>query len=230
MKLHELGNNIKNIIDLNLNYILNLRSEKDIKSDNSYVTKGDYFINKLLKQYLQNIFCDHIYISEEDFVNKDQWNKKKSYIFVDPIDGTENFVSGLKEWGIGISIYNLGRHYFSLIYLPELNEIHYTGCKIEKFNSRIVGLSSSLTTMELHQYPKNNKEVRIMGCAMYNIYNLMRGSFSYFENIKGVNCWDILPGLNLSLETGCKVFVDNQKYSGELLFPNKKYKIRLTSH
>ena len=64
---------------------------------------------------------------------------------------------------------------------------------------------------------------------MYNLYNVARGSFKYFENIKGVNCWDILPGLNLCLESGCKIFVDEILYQGEILFPNKKYKIRLTS-
>ncbi len=223
-----LASNIKNIIDNNLGTILNHRNQIKLKEDKSYVTKGDILINQLLKKYLLSIFTDFIYISEEDYKIESNWDLDKSYIFVDPIDGTENFVSGLKEWGTGISIYYKGNHYFSLIYLPELNEIHFSKAKIKKFNSRIAGLSSSISSNDLINYPVKN-EIRITGCAMYNLYNVARGSFKYFENIKGVNCWDILPGLNLCLESGCKIFVDEILYQGEILFPNKKYKIRLTS-
>lgn len=229
MNLKNLGNELKDIIDSNLKIILRSRTHIEIKKDKSYVSNGDLYINKKLKEYFKNNFKDFIYISEEDYENKKNWDRGKSYIFVDPIDGTENFVSGLKEWGVGISIYKKGNHFFSFIYLPELNEIHFTKAKIKKFKSRITGLSSSLSTKDLINYPKKN-EVRIMGCSMYNIFNIIRGSFKYFENLKGVNCWDILPGINLCLEAGCKVYLDDKLYKGEILFPDKKYKLKLISN
>tara|TARA_X000000950_G_C13809360_1_gene616949 strand:+ start:121 stop:819 length:699 start_codon:yes stop_codon:yes gene_type:complete len=227
MNYHKLAKEIKIIIDENLDQILELRSEKNLKKDNSYVSDGDILMNDLLKEYLLSLFNNHIYISEEDYIEKKNWKNTDSYIFVDPIDGTENFVSGLKEWGVGISIFNKGEHYFSLIYMPEMNDFHYTGASIKKYNSRINGLSSSISLNELSRYQTNKNEIRIMGCSMYNIFNLIKGSFNSYENIKGVNCWDILPGINLALESGCRVFVDNIEYKGQLLFPLKKYKVKL---
>lgn len=227
MKNKNLALNIKNLIDDNLDRVLDLRSEKKIKKDNSFVTKGDLLLSEVLKKFFKSMLKDFIYVSEEDYLNINKWNSSKYYIFVDPIDGTENFVSGLKEWGVGISIYQDVNHDFSFIYLPELRECHYTGATIKKFTSRINGLSSSLSISELKQYPNYKDEIRIMGCSMYNLYNVIRGSFNVFENVKGVNCWDILPGINLALEAGCKVYVDETQYNGEILFPDKKYKIKI---
>jgi myo-inositol-1(or 4)-monophosphatase len=64
---------------------------------------------------------------------------------------------------------------------------------------------------------------------MYNTLSAVRGSFLKFENVKGVNCWDILPGLNLALEHKCLVSVDNKPYEGQMLFPTKKYKICISN-
>jgi myo-inositol-1(or 4)-monophosphatase len=50
--------------------------------------------------------------------------------------------------------------------------------------------------------PKKNIEFRIFGCSMYNMLSAVKGSFRSFENVNGVSCWDILPGLNLALEHG----------------------------
>ena len=61
-----------------------------------------------------------------------------------------------------------------------------------------MGLSSSLKPNDLSMYDGLDKEIRIIGCAMYNILSSVRGSFCQFENVKGVNCWDILPGINLA--------------------------------
>lgn len=229
MKNKNLAQNIKNLIDNNLDRVLDLRTKKKIKKDNSFVTKGDLLLSEVLKKFFKSTLEDFVYVSEEDYLNRNKWNRSKSYIFVDPIDGTENFVSGLKEWGVGISIYHNENHDFSFIYLPELRDYHYTGATIQKFTSRINGISSSLSISELKEYPDNGDEIRIMGCSMYNIYNVIRGSFNVFENVKGVNCWDILPGINLALEAGCEVYVDGNQYNGEILFPDKKYKIRIVN-
>jgi myo-inositol-1(or 4)-monophosphatase len=77
--------------------------------------------------------------------------------------------------------------------------------------------------------PIGDFEFRIIGCSMYNTLSAVRGSFVEFKNVKAVNCWDILPGLNLALEHGCGVWVDEQPYQGEILFPVKKYKIRISN-
>ena len=109
-----------------------------------------------------------------------------------------------------------------MLLLPELDCVLKTGDKVEKFESRIAGISSSLTKMEILNL-EPGFEYRIIGCCVYNMYNVIIGAYNTFENPKGAKVWDIIPGLNLALENGLTVTVNNKKYNGELLEPTKKY-------
>jgi myo-inositol-1(or 4)-monophosphatase len=225
--------NCYEIVDLirrSLPEVISLRGNIHQKEDGSYVSEGDLLVQSIVFKYLESNLPQHDLVSEElaPFAGA-IWNDKGSYVVLDPIDGTENFISGLREWGVGISIYTDGLHQESCIYLPELNDVQITGMPMQKFTSRIYGLSSSLTKSDLQMLPDNGFEFRIIGCSMYNTLAAVRGAFAVFENVKGVNCWDVLPGLNLALEHGCKVTVDDQNYNGELLFPVRKYKIRISN-
>lgn len=73
----------------------------------------------------------------------------------------------------------------------------------------------------------NPGEYRIFGCAVYNIYNVIRGSFKRFINPKGAYVWDILPGTMLAFEQGCRVLVDDAPYNGTYLDPSRKYRITI---
>ena len=147
-------------------------------------------------------------------------------VMLDPIDGTENFTSGLVEWGVGISLYCKGVHSCSMILLPELSRSLMTGDTFEPFESRIHGVSSSLKLEDLG-FLEEGFEYRMMGCSMYNMYNVIRGSYAVFENVKGVNTWDILPGINIAIEHGCNVKVDGEVYDGRFLPPIKKYRVKI---
>ena len=216
------------LLNNKLEDILELRDKFILKQDKSYVSEGDLLVDKIVYDYYSNNYPDHEIISEEvAFSSNKKWDKQGNYIIVDPIDGTENFVSGLREWGVGICIYTNGKHEASCIYLPELNEVVISGQPLKKFKSRIVGLSSSLNSEDLIQLPKEGFEYRIIGCSMYNMLAAIKGSFVRFENVKGVNCWDILPGLNLALEHGLTCYVDDKPYNGEILFPTQKYRIKI---
>ncbi len=212
-----------------LSIIQNLRSNYFMKIDNSYVSEGDIYLQKIIFDYLEVMMPNHTLISEESYEEESlKENQNDSYVILDPIDGTENFISGLREWGIGISIYTAGKHASSMMYLPELDEFIMTGMEIRKYKSRIKGLSSSLQNEDLLKLDKSF-EYRIIGCSMYNMLSVIKGSFNSFENLKGVNSWDILPGINLALEHGRYVEVDGVKYNGELLLPTKKYKVFISS-
>ena len=227
MTFKKFSYDLKNSIDENLFKIINLRDKYYAKSDKSFVSESDFFVSNLIKFLCSSFYPDHVFVSEEDFDESCVWDYNGSYIFVDPIDGTENFISGLKEWGIGVSIYSGGVHQGSIIYLPELSEWYCTGMSPRTYNSRIVGFSSGLSVSDVLLQRSINLEARITGCSMYNLYNAARGSFREYENLKGVNCWDILPGLNMSLELGRDCIVNGNPYKGELLFPNSKYKVQV---
>lgn len=218
---------IRNIIKNNLIEILSLRYTGTLKSDNTFVSKGDLLCESLVFDFLKNNLTNYIVISEESENDISYINDVEYVITVDPIDGTENFVSGLKEWGIGISIYRNGKHYQSMIAIPELDLYLCTGDKLNRvLNSRICGLSSYMTPRDFDKLG-SEYEYRIMGCCMYNMYNVIHGSYARFQHLKGCYSWDILPGLNLALEHGLKVEVENKPYRGEFLQPGVKYKFNI---
>lgn len=213
----------KDLIDLNISNILSLRNSFIKKPDNSYVSEGDLLVQKLLIDLASQELPNFSIISEELKISSD--TDYDNVIVIDPIDGTENFVSGFREWGVGISVYKNGLHHESIIMLPELNEYLISGQPLSRFKSRIVGLSSSISTNDMHGINVHDREIRIIGCAMYNLLNAIKGSFYYFVNVKGVNCWDLLPGINLAIEHNVPVYIDGKQYEGELLRPTKKYTV-----
>lgn len=215
------------IIREHLDKVLLLRTQKEKKEDDSFVSKGDLLMDHLVAQFVANNYTNYTLISEETHKNQVvDLDASEFIIVVDPIDGTENFVSGLREWGVGISVYQNKRHLESLIALPELDEYILTGDSLERFESRIAGLSSSLTREHLMEL-EVGYEYRIIGCCMYNMVQVVKGSFATFQNPKGANSWDILPGLNLALENNLEVIVENKKYNGEFLQPSQKYRFSI---
>lgn len=215
---------IYDVVMQHLHQIVALRSTGRLKPDNTFVSDGDLLCQKLIFDYLKNNLDNYIVFSEESENDITLIDDDKYIITIDPIDGTENFVSGLKEWGVGISIYKGQSHYQSMIALPELNICLCTGDKIERIqNSRICGLSSYMTAEDFAALEKG-MEYRIMGCCMYNMYNVIRGSYKMFQHLKGCYSWDILPGLNLAKDLGLLVEIDGKPYCGELLEPNVKFR------
>ena len=100
---------------------------------------------------------------------------------------------------------------------------------MEKFESRISGLSSNLTFSDI-QSLSSDYEYRITGSfCVFNMLNVIKGSFKSFENQKGANSWDILAGLNLALEHELNVLVNGEDYNGQFLSPDKKYSFKISN-
>jgi myo-inositol-1(or 4)-monophosphatase len=196
-----------------------------MKADLSFVTEGDMLINRIIEASAKEAGSDIIVVSEEH-LNHEVQDTRGSIVVVDPIDGTENFTSGLPMWGISVSCFHDGIHCGSLLGCPEMNMWLKSGDSITRFFSRIRGLSSSLNKHELIEATQGH-EYRILGCCVYNMMNVIRGSFLSFENPKGAHSWDILGGLNLALEHNLEVIVNDKKYTGEYLQANQKYRFRI---
>jgi myo-inositol-1(or 4)-monophosphatase len=111
-----------------------------------------------------------------------------------------------------------------MLAMPELGERLITGDKLPKIHSRITGFSSSFCD-EIAVGIRDSTEYRVTGCAVYNLFNVIRGSFCRFVNPKGAYIWDLLPGLMLALEHGCEVLLDEKPYYGEFLDPTRKYRV-----
>ncbi|MBL6444759.1 inositol monophosphatase [Fulvivirga sp. 29W222] len=216
---------LKLVVRSNLKEVLRLRNKRMSKEDKSFVTEGDLLINKWVKEIFEKNIQQYHFVSEETDSHMET-EAEGVTIVLDPIDGTENFTSGLPEWGISLSCYNDGVHCASMLACPEMDIWICSGDVVEKNYSRIRGLSSSLSMDELIKATQGH-EYRILGCCVYNMINVIRGSYLSFENPKGANSWDILAGLNLALENDLIVMVNGKHYNGEYLQPNRKYKFKV---
>ncbi len=215
------------IIKNNLNEIKKLKSTFYKKSDGSHVSEGDLLIQKLLQDEISTNFDKYFLISEEND-HIDKWEDYNDFIVLDPIDGTENFISGMMEWGVGISVFENKKHQESVILLPDMNLQIMSGDKIIKNKSRIVGMSTRHFKKGLEPCDKNF-DYRALGCSMINMYYVLTGSFNHYVDPIGGFVWDILPGLNLALENEMDVYVDDKLYNGEFLSPEKRYKIKISN-
>lgn len=227
LTLEETRKLMQDLIELiykNLDKIQSTRYEITLKPDGSPVTASDLFIEKLIQAHLTNKIPNITFVGEESFTDNSGVLHEGYYALLDPIDGTENFCSGLKEWGVSFTLWYGSIHLGSLLFLPELGEHLMTGDKIIPIKSRIRGFSSSICP-EIIDGIAETRESRLMGCAVYNLYNVIRGSFNRFTNPLGAYSWDLLPGLMLALEHDCKITLEGKKYNGEFLAAGKKYRI-----
>jgi myo-inositol-1(or 4)-monophosphatase len=218
---------VKSLVSNNLQRIVELRTDIFYKMDGSPVTAADFFVQNMICEFLSGVLSKPQFISEESF----DFNFKSPdgyVVILYPIDGTENFCSGLKEWGISLGIWKDGVHCASMLYMPEMEELIISGDSFNKLNSRITGFSSSLHD-EILKGIKFSNQFRVTGCATYNIMNVIRGSFTRFVNPKGVYVWDFLPGLMLALENNCLVEVNGEVFDGRFLDPTKRYCIDISN-
>jgi myo-inositol-1(or 4)-monophosphatase len=194
------------------------------KADGSPVTEADIFLEKSLAAWLGERLPGLCLIGEESYcagapAPRDGW-----IAVLDPVDGTENFCSGLKEWGVSLSLWHGREHAGSLLMLPELGDWMASGEPILRVRSRIRGYSSSVHP-EIVAGISEGGEARIFGCAVYNMFNVTRGALARFVNPKGAYAWDLLAGLMLAREHGCEILLDGQAYDGSFLEPDRRYRV-----
>lgn len=204
-----------------------LRNDPSSKPDGSYVTAGDLLVQEILIEQAHRLLPDALIVSEELTFSRESLSPEDAVIVIDPIDGTENFTSGLPEWGVSVSCYKSGVHRASLLLCPEMGQSLASGrALLRKGKSRIRALSSALSKEDLVRMTSGH-EYRIMGCCVYNMLNVIRGAFQSFENPKGAHSWDILAGLNLALEHELCVTVNDEPYQGEYLPPDGRYRFKV---
>jgi myo-inositol-1(or 4)-monophosphatase len=207
--------------------VLKLRATRTLKADGSYVTGGDLLVQQTLLHLIRRYMPAARVISEEQATaDSGQEEAKGTVVVVDPIDGTENFTSGLPEWGVSVAVYDSGRPAGFLLGCPEMGIWLKNGDRPTRYQSRIRGLSSSLSRADLIAATEGF-EYRVTGCCVYNMINVIRGSFVSFENPKGARSWDILAGINLALEQGLQVMVEGQLYRGEYLSSHRRYRFKV---
>lgn len=214
---------VRALIADSLPELLARRHDVEWKPDGSPVTAADRLLEERIHQWLAARLPGLTLVGEESFaggpVPQTGW-----IAVLDPIDGTENFCSGLKEWGVALSLWEGRTHRGSLLMLPELGDHLATGQTIPWLRSRITGFSSSFSPAIAEGLAEAG-EGRILGCAVYNLFNVARGALARFVNPKGAYAWDLLAGVILAREQGCDILIDGEAYDGSFLEPDRRYRV-----
>lgn len=194
--------------------VVDLVTEYDVKTE-------DYIIEQL-KKY----FPDFTLVGEESHHGGYTYNKA---IYIDPIDGTTNFVHGIPHLAISIGMWENGEPTHAVVYNPILNEMFWAVkgegayCNGEKLSvSSQEKLQSALIATGF-PYAKVNagveylwvvacitnllphiQDIRRLGAAAIDLCYLAQGKVEAFYEID-LKPWDVAAGILIVQEAGGKV-------------------------
>ncbi len=177
------------------------------KADGSPVTSADLDYQAGFMMSVQKYFGDDVeFICEElESIQPDSDIK----CFIDPIDGTENFMAGLPIWGCSISLWDVNEPIYSIIIFPDLKFYQSSLHRIErKFRSELVGLPSRILGVDVSEIFGEGGS-RILGSLVYNCSCVFSGSLSRYTNPGGAYVWDFAAIVHLARINGYHTYINN---------------------
>lgn len=216
-------------------------TEIELKAKNDYVTEADKRSEMIIIKTIQESFPQHSIIAEESGLHSG--NEWKWYI--DPLDGTKNFIHGLPIFCISIGIEYRGELVATVINAPVLGEIftaekgsgaYCNGKRIKvsdrQFEEAVVATGFPFRGKDLlDKYLLCFREVflkvsgvRRCGSAALDLAYTAKGVFDGFWEMS-LHPWDIAAGVLLIEEAGGKVsdFNGKERYleSGNIIGASK---------
>jgi myo-inositol-1(or 4)-monophosphatase len=221
--------------------------ETQHKGKADLVTEYDVKVENFLLPRLKEIYPEYEIVGEESFKG-DEF--RDSGVFVDPIDGTTNFVHGLPFVGISVGVWKNGEAVEGGVYNPVLDKLYLAqkgggaycnGKKIEV--SKTASLQDALLDTGF-PYTKNSspidlgfvlnsltnllpkaRDIRRYGSASLDLCMVAEGKFDGFYEIN-LKPWDVAAGVAILLEAGGKV----SAYDGEAFGMNDRTIVATNSH
>lgn len=212
------------------------------KDNQSYVSNVDLESEKYIISSIRKKFPDHEIISEE----AGKLNKISDYTwFIDPLDGTHNYISNIPMFGVSIGLAHKGKVILGVINLPYFNELYVAekrkgsflnGKRLKVSNKKDLKKSFILTELVLRYKPEekirvlkklegNVYDIRALGSAVYGYTNLAKGNVEAYMTIYTYS-WDVAAGALIVEEAGGKVTDFNgNKWNpkrGKFISSNKK--------
>lgn len=197
----------------------------DTKADDSPVTEADHMVSELLVKFISEKFPDDVVISEEVSEATTQVSDRVWYI--DPIDGTKDFIQKNGEWSIIVGLAEKGRPVFGVVYQPQADTLYYAKAgsgayrrrgeehkmmKVRKFESLE---KCVMVTSRNHPSPRTTamtdrlgiREKYIHGSVGIKIGHVAEGRADVYVNLAGkANTWDFCgPDVILSEAGGVLV-------------------------
>jgi myo-inositol-1(or 4)-monophosphatase len=192
------------------------------KDDGSLVSEIDKAAQHEILYVLKSVYPAHQFIAEENDRNDFDITKEYTW-YIDPIDGTSNFIHGIDYYAISIAVMKGKTLEHALIYNPSNDEMFMAskggGAFLNNRRMRVANRSkladTVIATSFLHK--KNIGEekdvqmylditqsvlgVRRTGSIALDLANVAAGRFDAFFD-KNLYSWDIAAGILLVREAG----------------------------
>lgn len=214
---------IKEWINEAAEFILNNKDNINVEektSINDLVTNMDKGIEKELVEKIREHYPNDHIVSEEGY-GDDIENLDGTVWFLDPIDGTLNFVTQRENYAVMIAVYEDGIGQQAYVYDVSKDKLYSAikgsgvscnGQLIEKpknlsLDEGVIGVSSVLLVEDKHpivrEIGKASLGTRVIGSAGLESVELVKGNtLAYIAaNLKP---WDVAPGLIFMEELGMK--------------------------
>jgi len=178
-------------------------------SDRTLVTEADRSVNRTLREIL--LRDGEGWLSEEDADNPERLKAHRVWI-VDPLDGTNEFVAGIPEWGISIAMIEDGVAIAGGVCNPAAGEIFlgsketgvtYNG-KLAHASKRshlegaeILASRSETERGEWARFERAHFVIRPMGSVAYKLARVSAGLADATWTLCPKNEWDVAAGVAL---------------------------------
>ncbi len=209
--------------------------ELHFKGTVDLVTQYDVAVEKFVLNELQKHFGDYTLVAEES--HSGEYIHPKT-IYIDPIDGTTNFVHGIPHVALSIGVWEENKPVMGVVYNPILNELFWAvageGAYLNGTRLSVSVQSNLQQSLIATGFPYSKvecgmeyrwvmdtmanllpriRDIRRLGAAALDLCYVAQGKFDgYYE--MDLKPWDVAAGILILLEAG-----------GEVLSINKPYRI-----
>jgi myo-inositol-1(or 4)-monophosphatase len=206
------------------------------KADGSIITAADVAMQKRLKDELGKIWPQYAVLGEEMTENEQRnaMNNEAGYWCIDPLDGTNNYATGMPFFAVSIALIKNNQQILGFIYDPLRDEV-FTAIKGEgaRLNGEILKgtpnkteVKSTIAEIDLKRLPKElaarlvNEEPfssqRNIGSSALDWCWLAAGRFNIYLH-GGQKPWDYAAGNLILHEAGGQ----SVSHDGEPVFRGK---------
>lgn len=191
------------------------------------VTSADKESESRIISFIKDVFPNDIIVSEERNPAKEQAVENKRRWYLDPLDGTVNFIRGLPHWCISLALVDQeNTTVCAVVYDPVMEELfnaikgegawcndkRIEVSKVEDLNRAVAasGFPYSFEDANTNNLTEWNKltpnvlTVRSLGAAAKDICEVAKGRIDIFWE-QGLERWDITAGALICSEAGAKV-------------------------
>jgi len=220
-------------------------SDVEIKSVASLVTYVDKTAEVYIVSALKKLIPGSGFVAEEGTASR----KNERFVwFVDPLDGTTNFIHGISPHSVSIALMEADELVLGVVYEVGLKEMFYAwknspaylnGTKI-----KVATASTSEDTLiatgfpyydfektekyikALREFMKSTRGIRRLGSAAVDLSYIAAGRFDGFYE-HALHAWDVAAGVFILKQAGGKISDfngrENWLFGGEIIAASNNY-------